>query len=454
MKKFAIIGSGISGLTAAYLLSKKHAVSVFEKSAHIGGHTATVDVELQGRSYAIDTGFIVFNNKTYPNYLALLDEIGVGKQETEMSFSVHNCQTGMEYNGHNLNSLFAQRRNIFSPKFWGLIKEITRFNKLCKQAFLHRAFADDFTLGKFLAEHHFSRFFSEHYILPMGAAIWSSSLEQMEGFQFRFFVQFFHHHGLLNITDRPQWYVIPNGSRSYLAPLTKSFADNIHLNADIKTITRENDKVQLHFQNGSVEEFDEVVIACHSDQALALLGDASKQEQQVLSAIPYSENSVILHTDIKLLPKRKKAWASWNYQLSTDRSKPASVTYNMNILQGLDSEHTFCVTLNQKQAIDSRKILREFTYHHPVFSVESLQAQTQRNSICGLRHTHFAGAYWYSGFHEDGVRSGVDVAGRFSCYLNEQAKNLNQDLSNINSQIPAENSHSPLTALQGIDDAG
>ena len=228
---------------------------------------------------------------------------------------------------------------------------------------------------------------------------------------------------MLNIADRPQWYVVPGGSRNYLAPLSASFADDINLNADISAVTRENGQVRLHFASGDVQTFDDVVLACHSDQALALLGDASPQEQEILAAIPYSENSVVLHTDISLLPKRKKAWASWNYQLSSNRTKPASVTYNMNILQGLASEHTFCVTLNQREDIDPNKILREFTYHHPVFSMASIEAQRQRLTICGQQNTHFAGAYWYSGFHEDGVRSAVDVAQRFDCYLQDSAAN-------------------------------
>ena len=415
MKHIAIIGSGISGLTAAYLLSKKHRVTVFEKNATIGGHTATVDIEKDGKSYALDTGFIVFNDKTYPNFLALLAEIGVAKQATEMSFSVHNCQTGLEYNGHNLSTLFAQRRNIFRPKFWQLIVEILRFNKLCKNIFEQQTYHEGDTLGDFLAQNDFSDFFAEHYILPMGAAIWSSSLAQMEAFEFRFFVQFFHNHGLLNIADRPQWYVIPNGSRSYLEPLCESFKDNIIVNADIKGITRINDKVHLHFNNSAEQTFDEVVIACHSDQALALLNDASEDEKAILSAMPYSTNSVILHTDKNLLPKREKAWASWNYQLSSDREKAASVTYNMNILQGIKSDHTFCVTLNQKEDIKPNAILREFTYHHPIFSSQSIKAQQQRSMICGQKHTHFAGAYWHNGFHEDGVRSAVEVAQRFDC---------------------------------------
>lgn len=419
MKNIAVIGAGVSGLTSAYLLSKKHNVTVFEKADKIGGHTATVDVEVDGKSYAIDTGFIVFNNKTYPNYLALLDEIGVGKQETEMSFSVHNTNTGMEYNGHNLDTLFAQRSNFFKPKFWLLIREILRFNKLCKASVSETSYPESYTLGDFLTDNAFNQYFSEHYILPMGAAIWSSSLEQMELFQFRFFVQFFHNHGLLNIADRPQWYVIPKGSRSYLEPLCKPFSERIRVDSKIKGITRNNDKAQIIFHDDKIEEFDEVIIACHSDEALSLLKDASDDETRILSSMPYSSNSVVLHTDEKLLPKRKKAWASWNYQLSSDRGVPASVTYNMNILQGLTDEHTFCVTLNQKEAIEPSKILREFTYQHPIFSIESIAGQKQRSTICGQQHTHFAGAYWHNGFHEDGVRSAVEVARRFGCYLDK-----------------------------------
>ena len=424
MKHFAIIGSGISGLTAAYLLSKKHKVTVFEKNDCIGGHTATVDIEKSGQKFAIDTGFIVFNDRTYPHFLALLDEIGIGKSPTEMSFSVHNCQTGMEYNGHNVDTLFAQRRNIFKPRFWLLVKEILRFNKLCKSIYQQDKYIDGLTLGAFLTDHNFSDFFAEHYILPMGAAIWSSSLAQMEHFEFKFFVKFFHNHGLLNIADRPQWYVIPKGSRSYLTPLCAPFKDNINVNTNISSITRSGDKVHLHFTDTASQTFDEVVIACHSDQALALLGDASQAENSVLSAMPYSANTIVLHTDEKLLPKRKKAWASWNYQLSRDRTKAASVTYNMNILQGIESKHTFCVTLNQKDDIDPKEILREFTYHHPVFSADSIKAQQQRHIICGVNHTHFAGAYWHSGFHEDGVRSAVEVAERFDCYLSERNEDV------------------------------
>lgn len=417
MKRIAIVGSGISGLTSAFLLSQQHQVDVFEKNDYIGGHTATVDISLNDEQHIIDTGFIVFNDKTYPNFLKLLSTIGIEKQPTQMSFSVHNCQTGLEYNGHNLDTLFAQRSNLFKPKFWRLITEILRFNKLCKKAYQQSDFDVTKTLDDFLTSHNFSDFFAQHYILPMGAAIWSSSLEQMQKFQFKFFVQFFHNHGLLNVADRPQWYVIPKGSRSYITPLVKGFKKNIHLNSKIKHISRDDNKAQLYFNDGSMQEFDEVVMACHSDQALALLSDATEQEKSILGGMHYSANHVVLHTDKKLLPKRKKAWASWNYQLSNDRTKPASVTYNMNILQGLTTKQIFCVTLNQNDDIDEDKVLAKFVYHHPVFNLQSMNAQQRRNEICGVNHTHFVGAYWYSGFHEDGVRSAVDVGQRFECYL-------------------------------------
>ena len=413
MKKIAIIGSGISGLTSAYFLSKEHDVTVFEKNDYIGGHTATIDVELDGKDYAVDTGFIVFNNRTYPVFQKLMAEIGMGKQETEMSFSVHHTRTGIEYNGHTFFSMFAQKRNWLNPKFWAFLYSIVRFNKLAKAAFERDVYGEQETLGDFLADNGFDDFFQQHYILPMGAAIWSSSLADMRGFPLAFFIRFFYHHGLLDITNRPQWYVIPGGSKSYITPLTKSFSNNIKLNSELAKVTRTEQGATLHFENGESQAFDEVIFACHSDQALALLDDASKLEKEILSAIPYTENSVILHTDAKMLPKRRAAWASWNYRLSDDENQLAAVTYNMNILQGIESNHTFCVSLNSDHLIDDSKILRKFIYHHPLFNKQSFAAQQRRSEICGHNHTHFCGAYWYNGFHEDGARSGLDIAKRF-----------------------------------------
>ncbi|GIU48019.1 NAD(P)/FAD-dependent oxidoreductase [Shewanella algidipiscicola] len=417
MKRIAVIGSGISGLTCAYLLDKQYDVTVFEKNDYVGGHTATVDITHQDKQYAIDTGFIVFNDRTYPHFNRLLEMLGIAGQPTEMSFSVHNRQTGFEYNGHGLNSLFAQRRNILRPQFWRLISQILKFNKLCKQAYSEQAIAPNATLGEFLQQHGFSDFFSQHYILPMGAAIWSTSLAEMKQFELKFFIQFFYHHGLLNISDRPQWSVVPGGSRVYVEAILAKLSKPVLTESHIESIRRTSDGVVIKLINNDALVFDEVIFACHSDQALALLGDASDEEKSVLGAIPYSRNEVVLHTDIALLPKRPLAWASWNYMLDDNLNRPSCVTYNMNILQGIDSDSTFCVTLNQSDEIDPGKVLRRFVYHHPVLNDASVRAQQRRSQICGQRGTHFVGAYWYNGFHEDGVRSALDVTKRFGLTL-------------------------------------
>ncbi|MCK8137596.1 NAD(P)/FAD-dependent oxidoreductase [Pseudoalteromonas sp. 2CM28B] len=409
MKKIAIIGTGVSGLTCGHLLYKHYDVTLFEKNDYIGGHTATVDVEHSGINYAIDTGFIVFNDRTYPYFEKLLKRIGVKRKPTQMSFSVHNEATGFEYNGHTFSSLFAQRRNIVRPKFWRLLYDIVRFNKLCKALHAKGHYTEQ-SLGQLLQQHRFNDFFKYHYILPMGAAIWSTSIKEMENVGVEFFVKFFFNHGLLDITNRPQWYVIPGGSREYIKPLIAGFADKIQLNTDIKSVTRDEQGATITFADGQQALFDKVIFACHSDQALALLGDACKQENKVLGAIPYTENSVVLHTDVSLLPDRKAAWASWNYLLNNNTDKAAVVTYQMNILQGIKSDTQFCVTLNHLEGINQSKILREFTYHHPVFNQQSIAAQQQKHTVDGQNNTYFCGAYWYNGFHEDGVRSAVDVA--------------------------------------------
>ena len=334
-----------------------------------------------------------------------------------MSFSVHNALTGLEYNGHTLATLFAQKRNLFRPSFWRFLREILRFNSLCKSIHASGRFPSG-TLGDFLTEHRFSDYFCEHYILPMGAAIWSSSIDDMRAFSLRFFIKFFHNHGLLNVSDRPQWYVLEGGSRSYIPDLIAPFKDNIRLNSPVSAIKRLGGKVQLLIAGTEWQEFDDVVLACHSDQALGMLTDASDLERDILGAMAYQNNDVVLHTDIRLLPVRRAAWASWNYRLDGDVSRPASVTYNMNILQQLPSDApTFCVTLNQSELIDDDKVLRRFNYAHPVFNEDSMRAQARRLEISGQNHTYFAGAYWYNGFHEDGVRSALDVCGQFGLSL-------------------------------------
>lgn len=418
--KIAVIGSGIAGMTAAHLLSKKHEVHLFEKNKSLGGHTATIDVEVNGKPYAIDTGFIVFNDRTYPHFRALLRELGVRWKDTEMSFSVQNPQTGLEYNGHSFWTLFAQRRNLFRPQFYRMLRDIVRFNEAAKQAFdtLTADELDGITLGAFVEKLQLGSDFSENYLYPMCAAIWSASLEEAEAFPLTFFLRFFMNHGLLNIADRPQWHVIEGGSRSYIPALVQSFSERIVLDASIKRVIRHPEQVSLEFMDGSEHTFDHVVFACHSDQALALLGDASAAEQEILGGIPYQDNEVVLHTDIRQLPERRAAWASWNYLLprqNEQKGKPATLTYNMNILQRLDpaTPETFCVTLNNTAEIAPERILRTFTYAHPVYSLASFAQRQRRQEICGVARTHFCGAYWYSGFHEDGVRSAVDVAHRF-----------------------------------------
>ncbi|KFJ90936.1 FAD-dependent oxidoreductase [Pseudomonas sp. 1-7] len=410
--KIAIVGSGIAGLTCAYLLNRQHDIQVFEASDWIGGHTHTVDVQVDGRSYAVDTGFIVFNDWTYPNFIRLLGQVGVGFKPTEMSFSVSDPATGVEYNGHDLNTLFAQRRNLVSPAFWGMLRDILRFNRQSLDDLANNRISADTTLGQYLDSNGYGRRFIEHYIVPMGSAIWSMSLADMLGFPLQFFVRFCKNHGLLSVSDRPTWQVIEGGSRSYVAPLTASFAERIRLNCPVSRVVRDQDGVTLHSAAGA-ERFDKVVFACHSDQALALLDQASKKESEILGALPYANNDVVLHTDTRLLPKRKLAWASWNYRLGGPREQMAAVTYDMNILQGIDSDTTFCVSLNQTAAIDPSKILARFQYAHPQYSLAGTAAQARWEELLGAQHTYYCGAYWANGFHEDGVVSALRVARAF-----------------------------------------
>lgn len=410
--KIAIVGSGIAGLTCAYLLQRQHQITLFEASDWVGGHTHTVDVEVQGQPFAIDTGFIVFNDWTYPNFIRLLDQLGVTSQPTEMSFSVHDPASGAEYNGNNLNSLFAQRSNLLRPAFWGMLRDILRFNREAQFDLAEQRIAADLTLGQYLQQRGYGQRFIDHYIVPMGAAIWSMSLADMLQFPLQFFVRFFKNHGLLSVSDRPQWRVISGGSRSYVAPLSAGFAEHIRLNCPVQRVERDAEGVTLHSAAG-VERFDKVVFACHSDQALALLATPSAAERDILGALRYADNDVVLHTDTRLLPKRPLAWASWNYRLGGPVDQPAAVTYNMNILQGIRSATTFCVSLNQTDAIDPAQILGRYRYAHPQYSLDGLRAQARWQELLGEQHSYYCGAYWANGFHEDGVVSALRVAEAF-----------------------------------------
>lgn len=420
--KLAIIGSGISGNVLAYHLNKDYDITVFEANDYIGGHTHTHDVELHGQHYAVDTGFIVHNDLTYPNFISLLEELGVERQKSTMSFSVKCEKTGLEYNGNNLNSLFAQRRNLLRPSFYKMIADIVRFNK--ESITLLKTPENDISLGGYLKKEGYSSQFIEHYIVPMGSAIWSSSYEQMLGFSAHFFIRFFHNHGLLNVTNRPDWYVVKGGSSAYLNKLTSSYRSKVRLNSVVRQVKRFENHIEITTDETPAEKFDYVFFACHSDQALKVLDQADSFETDILSSFPYQRNDVVLHTDTALLPKRKLAWASWNYHRLESQATPVAVTYNMNILQGLDCPEIFCVTLNHSDAIDESKIIKRLNYMHPVFTRNTLQAQKQHSKLNGLNRCFYAGAYWRYGFHEDGVVSALNSISDFK----EQLGYAQQDI--------------------------
>ncbi|PMW98029.1 FAD-dependent oxidoreductase [Pseudomonas sp. FW215-R2] len=408
----AIVGSGIAGLTCAYLLNRRHDVTVFEAGDRVGGHTHTVKVTVDGRDYAVDTGFIVFNDWTYPNFIRLLGQLGVTAKATEMSFSVTDPDTGLEYNGNNLDSLFAQRSNLLSPGFWGMLRDILRFNKEARRDLAEQRITTDTTLDDYLKAGGYGERFILHYIVPMGAAIWSMPMAQMLNFPLQFFVRFFENHGLLSVSNRPQWRVIEGGSSAYIAPLTESFKERIRVNCPVNRIDRNEHGVVIH-SPADIEHFDKVVLACHSDQALRLLANPGSAEREILGALPYADNEVVLHTDTRLLPTRKRAWASWNYRLGGAGHTQAAVTYDMNILQGIQSDTTFCVSLNQSAGISPSTVLARFTYAHPQFSLAAVAAQQRWAELDGAQHTHYCGAYWANGFHEDGVVSALRVAAAF-----------------------------------------
>ena len=399
-------------MVAAYRLCREHDVTVFEAGAYIGGHTHTVDVLAKGRHYAVDTGFIVHNDWTYPNFVALLKELGVPWQDSDMSFSVRCEESGLEYNGTSINSLFAQRLNLVRPSFLRMVAGILRFSSQARA--LLAPDAADLSLGDYLRENGYSRYFIENYIVPMGAAVWSSRPADMLNFPARFLVEFFANHGFLSVSHRPTWRVICGGSREYVRQLTAPYAARIRLNTPVASLLRRPLKVCLRLGDGTVEHFDQVFIACHSDQALALLADASAAERDILGAITYQENAALLHTDIRLMPRKRLAWAAWNYHIPKKAADRVAVTYNMNILQSLQAPVQFLVSLNRSDQIDPRQVLGSYVYHHPVYTAAGVAAQRRRHEINGTRRTYYCGAYWGYGFHEDGVKSAQDSLEEFA----------------------------------------
>lgn len=411
--KIAIVGTGIAGLTAAYKLHQQHDITVFESADRLGGHTATIDVSVAGRSHAIDTGFIVFNDWTYPNFIALMNELGIQWRESDMSFGVSCQSTGLEYAGVNgrfalYNSLFAQRSKLLSPSYIGMLLDILRFNKQAISDY-EQDRIPDLVLHEYVKHMGLSEKFRDYYLVPMASAIWSTPFQRTLEFPVRFMVPFMVRHGLLSVHNRPRWRTLVGGSGVYLTPISTGFADKIRLSTPVTGIERQADQVKVSTPN-SVEHFDQVVLACHSDQSLAILRDASADERSVLSAVSYQANDVVLHTDVSVMPDNKRAWASWNYYLTADRSGLPRVTYDMNRLMGITGDTQFLVSLNDSDRIDPAKILGRFDYAHPVFTSAAAHAQTQWSLINGVQRTWFCGAWWGKGFHEDGVVSALRVS--------------------------------------------
>jgi uncharacterized protein len=405
--KIAIVGAGISGLLAARLLAGENDIHVFEANGYVGGHTNTVTFEAFGKQYSADTGFMVFNDRTYPNFVKMLQLLGVPARESDMSFSVRCGRSGLEYQGSSLNGLFAQRSNIFRPSFHHMLWEILRFNRSAVD-FL-REQNSSLELGEYLALNHYSRFFIQNYLVPMGAAIWSAQPDRFLQFPARFIIAFFNNHGLLTVRGHPQWKTVLGGACRYVSALTRPFLDRIRLNCPVVSISRLEDRVVVKTRNSEAEEFDCVVLACHSNESLGMLSDATAAEREILFSIPYQRNDTVLHIDASLLPLRKRAWASWNYYIPKEEGRPVALTYNLNRLQGHCSPEPIFITLNQIQTLATEKILQRIVYHHPIYSRSALEAQKRFGEINGKNRTYYCGAYWGHGFHEDGVKSALAV---------------------------------------------
>lgn len=400
--RIAVIGSGIAGLSSAWWLSQQHEVTLFEANDYLGGHTHTHEVEVDGRTQAVDTGFIVFNPAHYPLLTGLFDELGVASQPTTMSFSVHSERSGLEYNATSLDTLFCQRRNLVSPRFWGMLRDLRRFYR--EAPALLDSDDEGPSLGDFLADGGYGRTFIDEHLLPMASALWSSPTASLAAFPARYLVQFMANHQMLQMTGRAPWRVVRGGSARYVDALRSRWQVRERLECPVFGVERHEHGVRVHSAAG-LEGFDQLVLACHSDQALALLSDADLTERAVLGAIRYQPNEVVLHTDASLLPRDRKAWAAWNAHVPRDALAPCTVSYCMNLLQGIDTPTPLVVTLNRSEAVDPATVLRRLQYAHPVHDHAMVRAQQRWAEIQGHRRTWFAGAYWGWGFHEDGIRS-------------------------------------------------
>ncbi len=404
--RLAIIGGGISGLVCAHILHAEHEVVLYEAGEEPGGHANTVRVETETGVHDVDTGFIVFNDRNYPNFERLLDELRVPTQASPMSFGVSDG-LDFEYSATSPNGLFASRGNLIKPWFHRMVADLVRFNREARELL---GSEEDPSLREWLAERRYSHDFVERLIVPQASAVWSADPAQMWSFPARFLVEFFDNHGMLGFRGRPGWRTITGGSRRYVEALTRPWQESLRLSTPVTSVSRHSDHVVVSTRGCEPEHFDAVVIATHSDQALALLADPSERERELLEAVPYQCNEAVLHTDRSLLPRRRRAWASWNYHLGAGATGGCTVTYHMNRLQSLRAEEEFCVTLNRTAAIDPERIIRKIGYSHPVYTPAGVAAQSRHAEISGRNRTHYCGAYWGWGFHEDGVNSALRVA--------------------------------------------
>jgi predicted NAD/FAD-binding protein len=407
-ERIAVIGAGVSGLVAAAELHRAgHDVHVFEAGSYPGGHTNTVQVETDRGSWAVDTGFIVFNERNYPNFERLLAELGVRSQPAHMSFSVSDGSGGFEWAARGPRGLFARPGHALDPRFHRMLRDLVRFNREARELVGRRG--EGPSLRRFLADGGYSEYFVERLLVPQASAVWSADPRQMWSFPAGFLAEFLEHHRVLQLRGRPAWRTITGGSRRYVEALIEPFRERVRLGAPVQGVLRGPSGVRVDLGHES-ERFDQVVFAVHADVALALLADPSITEAEVLGAVPYQRNTAVLHTDTRLMPRRRAAWASWNYHLSDQPADRTTVTYHMNRLQSLAADREFLVTLNRTDAIDPDKVIRVLDYAHPVFTPEGVRAQGRWGEISGARRTHYCGAYWGWGFHEDGVWSGLRVS--------------------------------------------
>ena len=414
--RVGVIGGGVSGLVSAYLLHKEHEVELLEANPRIGGHTNTETLDLPGGPYRINTGFIVFNKENYPNFVTLMERLDVPFEKTDMSFSVTCKRTGLEYGFATWNAIFAQRRNALSPTFWKMLLEIKRFQKQFDRL-LEDPASRTTTLGEYLRRKGYSRYFIDQFIIPFGAAIWSAAPDDFGEFPLYTFVAFFKNHGFLSDASLLQWYTITGGSAQYLEPITKPFRDRVFTNTKVVGVSRSANGIDVALADGSMRQYDEVVLAVHSDQALKMLTHPTSAERDILGAMPYQPSDVVLHTDTSLLPKHRQTWSSWNYCVPKEQSAGCTVTYSMNILQNLEADTEFLVTLNQGGDIDPGCTIQRYEYAHPVYTLDGVAAQHRHAEISGVDRVHYAGAYWGYGFHEDGVKSALAACRPFGVTL-------------------------------------